>query len=34
MHQVELYALFEHERLMPFLRSSNFYDLEKVSPPC
>ena len=28
--KVELYALFDHDKLMPFLRSSNFYDLEKV----
>jgi hypothetical protein len=28
--QVELYAAFDLPRLMPFLRASNFYDLEKA----
>jgi hypothetical protein len=31
---VELYAEYNHERLMPFLRASNFYDLEKALRIC
>jgi hypothetical protein len=31
---VELYAEYDHERLMPFLRASNFYDLEKALRIC
>lgn len=31
---VELYAEYEPERLMPFLRTSNFYDLEKALRIC
>ncbi|KLT39187.1 vacuolar protein sorting-associated protein 41 [Cutaneotrichosporon oleaginosum] len=27
---VELYATYDHTRLMPFLRASNFYDLERA----
>lgn len=31
---VELYAEYDHDRLMPFLRASNFYDLEKALKIC
>lgn len=31
---VELYAEYDPERLMPFLRASNFYDLEKALHIC
>ncbi|WVF72944.1 hypothetical protein IAT40_007762 [Kwoniella sp. CBS 6097] len=31
---VELYAAFDVDRLMPFLRASNFYDLEKAYKIC
>ncbi|OCF38071.1 vacuolar protein sorting 41 [Kwoniella heveanensis BCC8398] len=31
---VELYAAFDVDRLMPFLRASNFYDLEKAYKTC
>ncbi|ODN99053.1 hypothetical protein I350_07207 [Cryptococcus amylolentus CBS 6273] len=31
---VELYAAYDVERLMPFLRGSNFYDLEKAYKVC
>ncbi|WRT70170.1 uncharacterized protein IL334_007164 [Kwoniella shivajii] len=31
---VELYAAFDLKRLMPFLRASNFYDLEKAYEIC
>lgn len=31
---VELYADYDHDRLMPFLRASNFYDLEKALKIC
>ena len=31
---VELYAAYDHERLMPFLRASNFYDLERAYNIC
>jgi hypothetical protein len=29
-NQVELYAEYDVSRLMPFLRASNFYDLERA----
>ena len=28
---IELYSHYDRPRLLPFLRASNFYDLEKVS---
>jgi hypothetical protein len=31
---VELYAAYDVDRLMPFLRGSNFYDLEKAYRIC
>jgi hypothetical protein len=31
---VELYAEYDNDRLMPFLRASNFYDLEKALKIC
>jgi len=31
---VELYAEYDPDRLMPFLRASNFYDLEKALKIC
>ncbi|KAL1412380.1 Vacuolar protein sorting-associated protein 41 [Vanrija albida] len=31
---VELYAKYDHDRLMPFLRASNFYDLERALRIC
>lgn len=31
---VELYAAFDMKRLMPFLRASNYYDLEKAYNIC
>ncbi|OWT37452.1 vacuolar protein sorting 41 [Cryptococcus neoformans Bt1] len=31
---VELYAAYDVDRLMPFLRTSNFYDLEKAYDVC
>ncbi|KIR53471.1 vacuolar protein sorting 41 [Cryptococcus gattii Ru294] len=31
---VELYAAYDVDRLMPFLRTSNFYDLEKAYAVC